>query len=89
MLAKIGLEVSSVENGDKGIDLFLNYKFKLVMTDFNMPGMNDKDLANQIKKILPPHRLNLKFIYFIYWNMHFFIYHQAIKIALLKKALPI
>jgi CheY-like chemotaxis protein len=53
MLAQMDLEVSSVENGEKRIDLFLNNNFDLVITDFNMPGMNGIDLANQIKRKSP------------------------------------
>jgi CheY-like chemotaxis protein len=53
MLTKMDLKVSSVENGEKGMDLFLNNKFDLVITDFNMPGMSGIDLANQIKKKSP------------------------------------
>jgi CheY-like chemotaxis protein len=53
MLVQMDLEVSSVETGEKGIDLFLNNNFDLVITDFSMPGMNGIDLANQIKKESP------------------------------------
>lgn len=53
MLAKMDLEVSSAENGNKGLDLFLKNNFDLVITDFDMPGMNGIDLANRVKKKSP------------------------------------
>jgi DNA-binding response OmpR family regulator len=53
MLAKMDLEVSSVENAEKGMDLFLNNNFDLVITDFDMPVMNGIDLASRIKKKSP------------------------------------
>lgn len=53
MLAKMGLKVLAVENGEKGIDLFLNNRFDLVITDLTMPGMDGINLARQIKKIAP------------------------------------
>ena len=49
ILEKLGLKVSSADNGKRGMDLFVNSKFDLVVTDFNMPGMNGIDLANKIK----------------------------------------
>ena len=49
ILEKMGLKVSSADNGQRGMDLFVNSKFDLVVTDFNMPGMNGIDLANKIK----------------------------------------
>ena len=49
MLAKMDLDVSTVENGEKGIDLFLSNNFDLVITDFDMPGMDGLDLASRIK----------------------------------------
>ena len=53
ILEKIGLKVSSAGNGEKGMDLFVNSKFDLVVTDFDMPGMNGIDLANKIKTKSP------------------------------------
>ena len=53
MLNQMGLEVSSAENGAKGMDLFLKNRFDLVITDFDMPDMNGIDLAQKIKKKSP------------------------------------
>lgn len=53
ILEKMGLKVSSAGNGQRGMDLFVNSKFDLVVTDFNMPGMNGIDLANKIKMKSP------------------------------------
>ncbi len=53
MLCRLGYEVSSVDNGENGLDLFLNNKFDLVITDLNMPGMNGIDLTYCIKEKSP------------------------------------
>jgi DNA-binding response OmpR family regulator len=53
MLSRFGYDVLSVDSGDKGWDLFLKNQFDLVITDFEMPGMNGFDLADHIKKKSP------------------------------------
>ncbi len=53
MLCRLGYEVSSADNGENGLNLFLNNKFDLVITDLNMPGMNGIDLTYCIKEKSP------------------------------------
>jgi two-component system response regulator (stage 0 sporulation protein F) len=53
MLCRLGFEVSSADSGEKGLALFLKNKFDLVMTDFNMSGMDGINLAYYIKEKSP------------------------------------
>jgi len=53
MLSRFGYDVLSVDSGDKGWALFLKNQFDLVITDFEMPGMDGFDLADHIKKKSP------------------------------------
>ena len=53
MLCRLGFAVLSADSGEKGLALFLKNKFDLVMTDFNMPGMDGINLASCIKKKSP------------------------------------
>jgi DNA-binding response OmpR family regulator len=53
MLFRLGFEVSSADSGEKGLALFLKNKFDLVITDFNMSGMDGINLAYYIKEKSP------------------------------------
>jgi CheY-like chemotaxis protein len=53
MLCRLGYAVLSADSGEKGLALFLKNKFDLVMTDFNMSGMNGINLADYIKEKSP------------------------------------
>ena len=53
MLCRLGFAVLSADSGEKGLALFLKNKFDLVMTDFNMPGMDGINLAHLIKEKSP------------------------------------
>ncbi len=53
MLSRLGYEVVAADNGEKGLDLFLKNRFDLVITDFEMPGMNGIDLVGHIKQRSP------------------------------------
>jgi len=53
MLCLLGYAVLSAESGEKGLALFLKNKFDLVITDFNMSGMDGIHLAFQIKEKSP------------------------------------
>ena len=53
MLCRLGFVVSSADNAERGLALFLKNKFDLVITDFNMPGMNGIQLAYFIKEKYP------------------------------------
>jgi two-component system, NarL family, capsular synthesis sensor histidine kinase RcsC len=49
MLSVLGYEVSSADNGEKGLRIFLRNKFDLVLSDYEMPGMDGFALAHSIK----------------------------------------
>ena len=53
MLCRLGYAVLSAESGEKGLTLFLKNKFDLVITDFNMSGMDGIHLAYQVKEKSP------------------------------------
>ena len=53
MLCRLGYAVLSADSGEKGLALFLKNKFDLVMTDFNMSGMDGINLAFYIKEKSP------------------------------------
>ncbi|MCK5202954.1 MAG: response regulator, partial [Desulfobacterales bacterium] len=53
MLWQLGYEVSSADSGEDGLDLFLKNKFDIVITDFDMPGIDGIDLAYCIKEKSP------------------------------------
>jgi DNA-binding NtrC family response regulator len=59
MFLRLGLEATSADGAEKGFNLFLKKRFDLVITDFEMPGMNGIDLATQIKEISPSARVVL------------------------------
>jgi CheY-like chemotaxis protein len=47
MFSRMGHEVTPVDCAEKGFDLFLKNRFDLVITDFEMPGMNGIDFTTQ------------------------------------------
>ena len=53
MLCRLGYAVLSADSGEKGLALFLKNKFDLVMTDFNMSGMDGIHLAEYVKEKSP------------------------------------
>jgi DNA-binding NtrC family response regulator len=53
MLFLLGYEVLSADSGEKGFALFIKDKFDLVITDFNMSGMDGINLAYYIKEKCP------------------------------------
>ena len=53
MLCRLGYAVLSADSGEKGLALFLKNEFDLVMTDFNMSGMDGINLAYCIKEKSP------------------------------------
>ncbi len=48
-----GLKVFCTEKGDEALKMIKEMPFSLILTDFNMPGMNGLELARKIRKILP------------------------------------
>jgi CheY-like chemotaxis protein len=53
MLSLLGYEVLSADGGKNGLSLFLKNKFDIVLSDYEMPGMDGIALACSIKKSSP------------------------------------
>ena len=52
-LAKVNHQVTLAANGEKGIQLFKEEKFDMVLTDLGMPGMSGWEVCRMVKKISP------------------------------------
>jgi DNA-binding NtrC family response regulator len=48
-----GMEVLCAESGEEALGKFQCKEFSVVITDFNMPGMNGLELAEKIKEKAP------------------------------------
>jgi CheY-like chemotaxis protein len=57
MLSRLGYEVSSSDSGENGLSIFLKNKFDIVLSDYEMPGMDGVALACSIKKSSPRTRV--------------------------------
>lgn len=57
MLSRLGYEVSSADSGENGLDVFLKNKFDIVLSDYEMPGMDGVAFACSIKKSSPRTRV--------------------------------
>ena len=55
MLSHLRYEVSSADSGENGFRLFLKKKFDIVLSDYEMSGMDGVALACSVKKSSPPH----------------------------------
>jgi CheY-like chemotaxis protein len=53
MLSRLGYEVSSADSGENGLSLFLKNKFDVVLSDYEMPGMDGVAFACSVKKSSP------------------------------------
>jgi len=53
MLSRLGYEVLSADSGENGLSIFLKNKFHIVLSDYEMPGMDGVALACSIKKSSP------------------------------------
>jgi DNA-binding NtrC family response regulator len=53
LLSRFGYEVVSANNGDSGLEYFINGPYDIVLTDFDMPGMDGITLASHIKENSP------------------------------------
>ncbi len=53
MLSRLGYEVSSADSGENGLNLFFKNKFDVVLSDYEMPGMDGVAFACSIKKSSP------------------------------------
>jgi PAS domain S-box-containing protein len=52
-LAQVHHQVTLAEDGEKGIQLFKNGTFDMVLTDLGMPGMSGWEVCRRIKEISP------------------------------------
>jgi PAS domain S-box-containing protein len=52
-LTQVNHQVTLAENGEKGIQLFKERKFDMVLTDLGMPGMSGWEVCRMIKEISP------------------------------------
>jgi DNA-binding NtrC family response regulator len=53
MLSWLGHEVSTADSGENGLSIFLKDKFDIVVSDYEMPGMNGVVLSDCIKTRSP------------------------------------
>jgi two-component system, cell cycle response regulator CpdR len=57
MLSRLGYEVSSADSGENGLSIFFKNKFDIVLSDYEMPGMDGIAFACSIKKSSPRTRV--------------------------------
>ena len=53
MLSRLGYEVSATDSGENGLNVFLRNHFDIVLSDYEMPGMDGVALARRIKQYSP------------------------------------
>ena len=56
MLSMLGYDVLSADSGENGLSLFLKNKFDIVLSDYEMPGMDGVAFACSVKKSSPARR---------------------------------
>ena len=52
-----GVEVHCVESGSRALEEIRDKSFAVMLTDFNMPGMNGLELAEKVREIAPQIRI--------------------------------
>jgi len=57
MLSRLGYEVSSADRGETGLIVFLKNQFDIVLSDYEMPGMDGVAFACSVKKTSPRTRV--------------------------------
>ena len=57
MLSLLGHEVSSADSGENGLSIFLENLFDIVLSDYEMPGMDGVTLACSVKRSAPRTRV--------------------------------
>jgi two-component system, cell cycle response regulator CpdR len=50
---KAGLEIHCAEDGEMALEKIRRRNFAVIITDFNMPGMNGLELAEKVRGITP------------------------------------
>ena len=53
MLSLLGYDVLAADSGENGLNLFLKNKFDIVLSDYEMPGMDGVSFACSVKKSSP------------------------------------
>jgi DNA-binding NtrC family response regulator len=53
MLSQLGYEVSSADSAENGLGVFFKKKFDIVLSDYEMPGMDGVAFACSVKKSSP------------------------------------
>jgi len=53
MLCWLGYNVSSADSGESGLSVFFKNKFDIVLSDYEMPGMDGVAFAHSIKQHYP------------------------------------
>ena len=57
MLSHLGYEVASAESGESALRIFLKNKFDVVVSDYDMPGMDGVVFACSVKRFSPSTRI--------------------------------
>ncbi len=57
MLSHLGYTVASADSGENGLSLFLSDTFDVVLSDYNMPGMDGVAFAYNVKERSPGTRV--------------------------------
>jgi CheY-like chemotaxis protein len=57
MLSRLGYDVSSADGGENGLSIFLKNEFDMVLSDYEMPGMDGVALACNVKNSAPHTRV--------------------------------
>ena len=57
MLSRLGYEVASADSAENGLGVFFKNKFDIVLSDYEMPGMDGVAFACSIKKSSPRTRV--------------------------------
>jgi DNA-binding NtrC family response regulator len=52
-----GVEVHCVESGSQALEIIRENSYTVMLTDFNMPGMNGLELAEKVREIAPQIRI--------------------------------
>ena len=53
MLSRLGYEVSSADSGENGLSIFRENEFDIVLSDYEMPGIDGVSLACSVKESSP------------------------------------
>ncbi len=53
MLSLLGYEVSSADSGENGLNVFRKSNFDIVLSDYDMPGMDGVAFACSVKECSP------------------------------------